>query len=42
MEHLKDQINVVRSEILRRVKQEQLVSIELVERTIDVLNSALS
>ena len=41
MEHLKDQINVVRSEILRRVKQDQLVSIELVESTLDVLNNAL-
>lgn len=42
MEHLKDQINVVRSEILRRVKQDQLVSLELVESTLDVLNSALA
>lgn len=42
MEHLKDQINVVRSEILRRVKQDQLVSLELVESTIDVLNNALA
>ena len=42
MEHLKNQINVVRSEILRRVKQDQLVSLELVESTIDVLNNALA
>ncbi len=42
MEHLSDQINVVRSEILRQVKQGQLVSLELVEKTIDIFNTAAS
>jgi len=32
MEHLSDQINVVRSEILRQVKQGQLVSLDLVKK----------
>ncbi len=42
MEHLSDQINVVRSEILRQVKQGQLVSLELVEKTIEIFNKAAS
>ena len=42
MEHLSDQINVVRSEILRQVKQGQLVSLDLVEKTIDIFNTAAS
>ena len=42
MEHLNDQINAARSEILRQVKQGQLVSLELVEKTIYIFNKAFS
>jgi len=41
MEHLKNQINAVRSTILSRVEQGQLVPLEIVEPTIEVLNKAL-
>lgn len=42
MEHLKNQTNTVRSAILQRVEQDQLVSLELVEQTLDLLNNALN
>ena len=41
MEHLKNQINTVRSTILGRVEQGHLVELELVEKTIEILNKAL-
>ena len=41
MEHLKNQINAVRSTILSRVEKGQLVPLEIVEPTIEVLNKAL-
>ena len=41
MEHLKNQINVVRSSILAKIKPGQPAPEELVYKTIEILNKAL-